>query len=43
MKYGPGALKPMTMQQAADKLGLHETTISRAVSGKIYADPRGTL
>ena len=27
MKYGPRALKPMTMRQAADKLGLHETTV----------------
>ncbi len=41
MKYGPRALKPMTMQQAADKLGLHETTISRAVSGKYIQTPVG--
>ena len=41
MKYGPRALKPMTMRQAADKLGLHETTVSRAVSGKYMQTPRG--
>ncbi len=41
MKSGPRALKPMTMQQAADKLGLHETTISRAVSGKYMQTPVG--
>lgn len=41
MKYGPRALKPMTMRQAADKLGLHETTVSRAVSGKYMLTPFG--
>lgn len=41
MKYGPRALKPMTMRQAADKLGLHETTVSRAVSGKYMQTPFG--
>lgn len=41
MKYGPRALKPMTMRQAADKLGLHETTVSRAVSGKYMMTPVG--
>ncbi len=41
MKYGPRALKPMTMRQAADKLGLHETTVSRAVSGKYMLTPVG--
>ena len=41
MKYGPRALKPMTMRQAADKLGLHETTVSRAVAGKYMLTPVG--
>lgn len=41
MKYGPKALKPMTMRQVADKLGLHETTVSRAVSGKYMMTPVG--
>ena len=41
MKYGSAALKPMTMRQAADKLGLHETTVSRAVSGKYIQTPVG--
>ncbi|MBQ9336376.1 MAG: RNA polymerase factor sigma-54 [Lentisphaeria bacterium] len=41
MKYGPRALKPMTMRQAADKLGLHETTVSRAVKGKYIQTPFG--
>lgn len=34
-------LKPMTMQQVADKLGLHETTISRAIANKYLQTPRG--
>ncbi len=41
MTYGPRALKPMTMRQAADKLGLHETTVSRAVANKYMQTPVG--
>lgn len=36
-------LKPMTMQQVADKLGLHETTISRAIANKYIQTPRGVF
>jgi RNA polymerase sigma-54 factor len=31
----------MTMQQVADKLGVHETTISRAISNKYIKTPNG--
>ncbi len=31
---GRGALRPLRMKAVAEKLGLHESTISRAVSGK---------
>ena len=34
-------LKPMTMQQVADKLGLHETTVSRAMANKYIKTPVG--
>lgn len=34
-------LKPMTMQQVADKLDLHETTISRAIANKYIRTPLG--
>lgn len=34
---GPSALKPMTMQDVADAVELHPTTVGRAISGK-YAD-----
>lgn len=33
-KYGPGHLKPLRLQDIADKLGLHETTISRMSTSK---------
>ena len=41
MKKGPEALLPMTMQEIADKLGLHETTISRAIANKYLQTPVG--
>ncbi len=31
---GPGDLKPMSIAALADQLGLHESTVSRAVAGK---------
>ena len=34
-------LKPLTMQQVADKLDLHETTISRAIANKYIQTPIG--
>jgi RNA polymerase sigma-54 factor len=35
------ALKPMTMAQVAEVVGVHETTVSRAVSGKYMETPQG--
>lgn len=40
---GPAHLKPMTMSQVAQAVGVHETTVSRAVSGKYMASPRGVF
>jgi RNA polymerase sigma-54 factor len=34
-------LKPLTMQKVAEKLGMHETTVSRAIAGKYIQTPRG--
>jgi len=34
-------LKPMTMLQVAEAVGVHETTVSRAVSGKYMQTPQG--
>jgi RNA polymerase sigma-54 factor len=38
---GSSQLKPMTMVQIADAVGVHETTVSRAISGKYMATPQG--
>ncbi|MDP4583266.1 MAG: RNA polymerase factor sigma-54 [Verrucomicrobiales bacterium] len=41
LEQGPSRLKPMNMAQIAEKVGVHETTVSRAVSGKYMATPHG--
>jgi RNA polymerase sigma-54 factor len=40
---GSAALKPMTMMQIAEAVGVHETTVSRAISGKYMATPQGVF
>ena len=40
---GLKGLTPMTMQEVADKLGIHLTTVSRTVNGKYAATPKGTV
>lgn len=40
---GVTALKPMTMQDIAEVVGVHETTVSRAVSGKYMQCPEGVF
>jgi RNA polymerase sigma-54 factor len=42
-EHGSAHLKPMTMVQIADAVGVHETTVSRAISGKYMATPQGVL
>lgn len=42
-KEGEMGLKPLNMKVIAEKLGVHETTISRATSGKYIQTPRGLL
>ena len=41
LEEGISALKPMTMAEIAEAVGVHETTVSRAVSGKYLQTPRG--
>jgi len=43
MEKGVAHLKPMTMAQIADVVGVHETTVSRAVSGKYMETPQGVF
>jgi len=38
---GVSALRPLTMVQIAEVVGVHETTVSRAVYGKYMQTPRG--
>jgi len=41
MDKGVAHLKPMTMVQVAEVVGVHETTVSRAVSSKYIDTPQG--
>jgi len=38
---GSSALKPMTMNEVAEKIEVHPTTVSRAVAGKYLKSPQG--
>src|SRR5919109_4047543 len=42
-EHGSAHLKPMTMVQIADAVGVHETTVSRAISGKYMSTPQGVF
>jgi RNA polymerase sigma-54 factor len=43
MEKGVAFLKPMTMAQVAEVVGVHETTVSRAVSSKYIETPQGVF
>jgi RNA polymerase sigma-54 factor len=43
MEKGVAHLRPMTMAQVAEVVGVHETTVSRAVSGKYIETPQGVF
>jgi RNA polymerase sigma-54 factor len=40
---GVSALKPLTMTQIADVVGVHETTVSRAIANKYIKTPHGVF
>lgn len=40
---GPGYLKPLTLKDIAGMAGLHESTVSRTLSGKYASTPRGIV
>lgn len=42
LEHGEREMKPLTLRQVADVLELHESTVSRATSGKYILSPRGT-
>lgn len=38
---GPEYMRPLTMGEIAEEIGVHETTVSRAIAGKYVQTPRG--
>jgi RNA polymerase sigma-54 factor len=42
-RKGPRHLRPLTMNEIADELGMHATTVSRAVAGKYILTPQGLM
>ncbi|MGQ0553725.1 MAG: RNA polymerase factor sigma-54 [Planctomycetota bacterium] len=43
LEHGPAALRPLRMQEVADALAVHVSTVSRAISGKSIQTPRGII
>lgn len=43
LTLGARHLRPLTMNDVADTIGVHPTTVSRAVAGKYIATPHGIL
>jgi RNA polymerase sigma-54 factor len=43
LEFGAQALRPLTLREVAAQIGMHESTVSRAVSRKYVHTPRGTL
>lgn len=43
LESGFAALKPLTMREVAEELGIHESTVSRAVKNKYVQTPFGTV
>jgi RNA polymerase sigma-54 factor len=43
LEEGIEHLKPLTMKEVADKIGVHETTVSRAVANKYVETPQGVF
>jgi len=42
-EHGVSQLKPLTMTQVADAVGVHETTVSRAIANKYIRTPHGVF
>jgi RNA polymerase sigma-54 factor len=43
LEFGDQALRPLTLREVATVLGVHESTVSRAVARKYVRTPRGTM
>ncbi|MBJ6978681.1 RNA polymerase factor sigma-54 [Luteimonas sp. MC1895] len=43
LEFGDKALRPLTLREVAAQIGMHESTVSRAVARKYVHTPRGTM
>src|SRR5207253_4654662 len=43
LDQGPDALKPMMIKEVAEEVGVHPSTVSRAVSSKYAHTPQGVI
>lgn len=43
LEFGDRALRPLTLREVAAEVGLHESTVSRAIARKFARTPRGTV
>jgi RNA polymerase sigma-54 factor len=43
LEFGDSALRPLTLREVAQDVGLHESTVSRAIARKYARTPRGTI
>ena len=43
LEFGGRALRPLTLREVAAEIGMHESTVSRAVARKYVHTPRGTI
>lgn len=43
LDYGLAYLKPLTLKEIADRIDVHESTVSRAINGKYVQTPRGVF
>ncbi len=43
LEFGARALRPLTLREVAAEIGMHESTVSRAVARKYVHTPRGTI
>jgi RNA polymerase sigma-54 factor len=41
LEHGPLAMQAMTLREIAESIGMHESTVSRACTGKYLATPHG--
>ncbi len=42
MEHGPSHLRPLRMKDVANRVGIHESTVSRAIQGKYMETPHNT-